>query len=158
LKIKPIHKEHAILVRKNSDIKTAKDLENKSIALNTRRNIDELFVRCYLSHNGVNPSTVNFLEVPFPRMESVLLAGDVDAIAAIEPFVTFALQHEKVRVVDYNYVELEEKIEISSYDTLKKWIDENPVVAGQPSWTVILWFVQITFVTRSLLNGRIIRV
>jgi len=123
------HVEHAILVRKDSNLARPKDLEGKTIALNTRKNIDELFVRRYLTHHQVDLDKVTFVEVPFPRMESVLLAGKIDAIAAIEPFVTFAKQHGQVSVLGYNYVELEERIQISSYNVHEDWLSANPVAA-----------------------------
>ena len=119
------HREHAILVRKDSGFTKPTDLEGKTMALNTRKNIDEMFVRRYLSHHGVAVDKVEFIEVPFPRMEPVLLAGEVEAVAAIEPFVTFALQHGEVDVLGYNYVELEDRIQISSYDVREDWLAGN---------------------------------
>lgn len=125
------HKEHAILVRKNSSIESPQDLEGKTIALNTRKNIDDLFVREYLEKNNVNLDKVKFVEIPFPNMESVLLSGDVDAVASIEPFVTFALLHGESRVLDYNYVVLEPKIEISAYVISEDWLKKNQDIANK---------------------------
>ena len=119
------HKEHAILIRKDSSIKTPKDLEGKTIALNTRRNIDDLFVREYLEKNNVNADKTKFVEMPFPNMENALLSGDVDAVASIEPFVTFALLHGESKILDYNYVVIEPKIEISTYVVSEDWLEKN---------------------------------
>ncbi len=125
------HKERAILVRKDSPIESAKDLEGRIVALNTRRNIIELFVREYLETNNVNSDKVKFIEIPFPDMESVLLSGDVDAVASIEPYVTFASLHGGSRVLDYNYVALEPKVEISAYVVSEGWLQKNQAVAGR---------------------------
>lgn len=123
------HKEHALIVRKESDIKTPSDLTGKTIALNTRKNIDDLMMLEYLEKNGVNTSSVKFVEIPFPRMENVLALKDVDAISVIEPFVTFALQKENTKAIGYYYTELYPKIEISSYCVSQKWISNNQDIA-----------------------------
>lgn len=125
------HKEHAILIPKDSPIGSSKDLEGKTIALNTRKNIDELFVREYLEVNKVDSDKVKFVEIPFPNMESVLLSGQVDAVASIEPFVTFALLHGESKVLDYNYVVLERKVEISAYVVSEDWLQKNRAIADK---------------------------
>jgi len=125
------HKEHAILLRKDSLIKSPKDLEGKTIAINTRKNIDELFVREYLEKNGVDSSKIKLVEVPFPNMESVLLSGEVDAVASIEPYVTFALLHGQTKVLDYNYIALEPRVEISAYVASEDWLQKNKNLADK---------------------------
>ncbi len=125
------HKEHALLVKKDSPIKDIKELSGKKIALNTRKNIDELMVTLLLKKYNVDLSTVRFIEVPFPRMLGVLEGGDVDAIAAIEPFVTFGLSDQKNRVLSYNYLEIQPVTEIAAYLTTENWINNNPEMANK---------------------------
>lgn len=126
------HKEHAILIRKDSSIiKSPKDLEGKTIALNTRKNIDDLFVREYLKANNVNPDKIKFVEIPFQNMESSILSGDVDAAAVIEPYVTFALLHGETKVLGYNYVSVEPEVEISTYVVSEDWIQKNQSIADK---------------------------
>jgi NitT/TauT family transport system substrate-binding protein len=125
------HKEHAILVRKDSPIRLPKDLDGKTIAINTRKNIDELFLRIYLEKNGVNPDKVKLVEIPFPNMESVLISGEVDAVASIEPYVTFALLHGQVKVLDYNYIAIEPVVEISAYVASEDWLERNKKIADK---------------------------
>ncbi len=125
------HKEHAVLVAQQSNIRNARDLGGKTIALNTRRNIDHLMLLGYLRKSKVDPKTVSFVEVPFPQMESVLRSGEVDAIAAIEPFVTFALEHGHVRVLEYNYVALRDHVQISTYVVREDWVASNRDLANR---------------------------
>ena len=40
----------------------------------------------WLISAGVDPTTVNFVEVPFPQMADVLKQGSVDAVVSVEPF------------------------------------------------------------------------
>jgi len=125
------HKIHAILIPKDSPITNAMDLEGKTIALNTRKNIDDLFVREWLEKKKVDPDKVKFIEFPFPNMESVLLSGDVDAVAAVEPFVTFALLHGNSKVLDYNYLAIEPTVEITAYVVSEDWIQKKPAIADK---------------------------
>lgn len=123
------HKEHAILVSRTSTIKNIRDLRGKKIAINTRKNIDELMVSALLQKHGIGRESVLFIEVPFPRMVSVLEGGDVDGIAAIEPYVTFGLSAGTNKVLTYNYVDIQPVTEISSYVVSKSWLASHPRTA-----------------------------
>ena len=46
-----------------------------------------LFVK-WLIEKGVDPKSVNFVEVTFPTMNDTLKSGAVDAVLTAEPFVT----------------------------------------------------------------------
>lgn len=122
------HKEHAIMLKQGSGIKRVPDLAGKRIALNTRKNIDELMITLLLRKHGLGPDQVSFVEVPFPRMINVLQAGDVDAAAAIEPFVTFGSKQGNV-VLSYNYLEIQPMTDISSFVATTNWLERNPGVA-----------------------------
>jgi NitT/TauT family transport system substrate-binding protein len=123
------HVEHAVLVRNNSPIKRPKDLKGKTIAIVAFKSIDELFLKEWLDKNGVDVQSVNFLEIPFPQMEPTLLAGEVDAIATIEPFVTAAHLNGKSKVLGYNYIDVQQVTEIGSYNVKQSWLDRNLAVA-----------------------------
>lgn len=122
------HKETAILIRDNSEIKTLKDLEGKKIAVNTRKNIVELFVLNYLRMNNVDISNIEFVEVPFPQMYQVLSSGGVDAVATIEPFVTFSTESGGVLNLGDYLIPVHPEVELSTYNVNQKLIDENPEI------------------------------
>ena len=119
------HAEHGILVLTGSPISSVSELRGKKIALNTRKNIDELYVVELLEKHGVDIQKIQFVEVPFPRMQNVLELGEVDAAAAIEPFVTFALKSGRARVLSYNYVELHARTQISAYVAASRWLTQS---------------------------------
>jgi NitT/TauT family transport system substrate-binding protein len=80
---------HALLVAKDSPIRTLADLKGKKIAVNTKRNVGTLMVRSAARRAGVQlDEDRNFVEVPPPNTEAVLKSGGVDAAAAVEPFGT----------------------------------------------------------------------
>lgn len=119
------HKEHAYLVRKDSEIETVNDMEGKTLALNGLKNIDDLIFQELMEKYEVDRSKIRIVEIPFPRMESVLLSKRVDIIAAIEPFVTRAIMHGSSKLLIYNYIDLYEKVPVACYVSREGWIESN---------------------------------
>jgi NitT/TauT family transport system substrate-binding protein len=79
---------HVVLVPKDSDIRTAKDLAGKKIGVNVKRNLATLLIDSALRPQGVTLADENYVPVPFPNMEAALKSGSVDAVQAVEPFHT----------------------------------------------------------------------
>ena len=75
-------------VAKNSPIKTAKDLEGKTIAIISVHATMEIATREWLTKNGADASKVKFFELHFPEMTPALTRGTVDAVLLGEPFLT----------------------------------------------------------------------
>jgi len=117
----------AIAVTADSDIQDAADLEGKTIAINTLRNISELTVSAALEGEGVDVSTINFVEVPLPDMVGQLEAGQVDAAGLVEPFITTgkAAGH---RMLIYDRVATEPELTVATYFTSDSYLESNPEV------------------------------
>lgn len=79
---------HVIMAMPDSGIRTVKDLEGKTIAVNTKHNVSTLLTKSTLKVHGVDPKSVKFVEVPFPEMLNVLKSGEVDAAYPVEPFIS----------------------------------------------------------------------
>jgi NitT/TauT family transport system substrate-binding protein len=119
------HPEHAMLVHKDSPIKAVTDLVGKTIALNGRRNIDHLILQELLEKNEIREDQIKIVEIPFPRMESVLSSKEIDAACMIEPYVTRAIEHGNTRVMIQNFLAVYDKIPIACYAAKKEWIGKN---------------------------------
>lgn len=117
----------AIAVKGSSDIRSPKDLEGKTLALNTLKNVAEVTAKESLSKKGVDVSKVKLTEIDFPDMNAALEQGRVDAVFAIEPFVTQGLKAGN-RVVDRPYVGTKPGMQIGCYFTSAKYLDANPDV------------------------------
>ena len=72
-------------VKKGSPIKSAKDLEGKTVAVNTLKNIGDTTVRESVRKAGGDPSKVKFVEMPFDQMPAALAGGQMDAAWVVEP-------------------------------------------------------------------------
>ena len=116
---------HAIQVLKTSPIKSAKDLEGKTVAVNTLNNIVHLMAMAWIDKSGATSGKVKFVEVPFPQMEAALVSGKIDAISVHEPFATAAVEKGQTRVLAYPWGEVLPKFLIASWFASEKWIAKN---------------------------------
>jgi NitT/TauT family transport system substrate-binding protein len=82
--------ETAVMVPKDSPIREIGDLRGKKIAVNTLQNIATLSIQAALDRAGVDPASIEFLEVPFPEALAAIDSGRVDAAFFGEPFTTLA--------------------------------------------------------------------
>lgn len=88
-----------VLALPKSNIKTAKDLEGKKVAVNILNNIQSLTLNQIVKANNVDPTKVKYVAVPFPQMAAALQSGQVDAIHAVEPFLSDAQKKLGAKVV-----------------------------------------------------------
>jgi NitT/TauT family transport system substrate-binding protein len=117
----------AIAVPADSDIQEPADLEGATIAINTLRNISELTVKAALEGEGVDVSTLRFVEVPLPDMVGQLESGQVDAAGLVEPFVTTG-EDAGHRMIIYDRVATEPEMTIANYFTTNEYMESNPEV------------------------------
>lgn len=121
----------AIVTRNDSRVRQPSDLEHATIGVNTINNIGDLVVRAALEREGVDTSTVEFLEVPFPDMIAAVEAGRVDAGWVVEPFVQAAKAGGLRNVfspLDIAAERLGEGLSIASYVTSERYARANPEV------------------------------
>jgi NitT/TauT family transport system substrate-binding protein len=129
--VKGPKESHAILVPKGSQITGAKDLEGKTVAVNTLNNIVHLMGMAWIDKNGGASSKVKFVELPFPQMEAALVGSRVDAVSVHEPFATASQEKAAVRVLSYPWGDVIPKFLIASWFASNKWIEKNKgVVQG----------------------------
>jgi NitT/TauT family transport system substrate-binding protein len=114
----------AIVVAKDSPIREPADLEGRTLAVNTLKNVAEVTARAALEKEGVDSSKVELTEVDFPDMTAAVEQGRVDAAFAIEPFVTQATAAGN-RIVLRPYVGTKPGLQIGCYFTSEQYLAEN---------------------------------
>jgi NitT/TauT family transport system substrate-binding protein len=114
----------AILVAGDSDIRSPQDLEGKTLAVNTLKNVAEVAAKASLARQGVDVSKIELAEVDFPDMNGALAEGRVDAAFQIEPFVSLGVK-EGHRVIDRPYVGTKPGLQIGCYFTSEQYLSEN---------------------------------
>ncbi len=76
------------VVAKKSEIRSAKDLSGKTVAISALRDMIHVSALAWIDDNGGDSKSVNFIEVPFPQMATAIAAHRVDAATIVEPFYT----------------------------------------------------------------------
>jgi NitT/TauT family transport system substrate-binding protein len=115
-----------IMVAVDSGIKSAKDLEGKSLAVNTRNNVIWLYARAWVKKSGANPDLVTFKEVPFPQMEDSIRQHRVDAAFMIPPFSSTAMTKPGLASIGQPYSEVQIGADIGQYLTTGKILAQRP--------------------------------
>ena len=113
-----------ILVNSDSPIVDPADLEGATVAVNALGGVQELAARNSLEANGVDPSSIKFVELPVPTQPDALAQGQVDAIFAAEPFETIAL-NEGARIVLSPYNDTEFPLDLAIYITSQQFLSEQ---------------------------------
>ena len=114
-----------LMVLKDGSIKEPSDLEGKTIAVNTLNNICEVTIKASLEEMGVDVSTLEFAEMPFPDMNAALEAGQVDGACVVEPFVTAGKAANAVGI-DQFFVNTAPDLTVATYFTSGPYAEENP--------------------------------
>src|SRR5882672_6336049 len=115
----------AAFVRNGITIKGPKDFVGKKVgAPGLGAFLHVLFVK-WLVEKGVEPKSVNFVEVTFPTMADIIKSGGVDAVLTAEPFVT-RMTNAGLGSVGARYaVELARTDPIIFYAASREWAEKN---------------------------------
>jgi NitT/TauT family transport system substrate-binding protein len=118
-----------LVVRTNDTIKSAKDLVGKKVSAGLINGPNYVHMREWLQRNGVDPGSVEFLELPFPQMADALFQNRLDAVWNVEPFLTFMIKSGNARVIAYPYQENVPHMDITGYVAKESWVKSNPDAA-----------------------------
>lgn len=119
-----------LMVAPGSPLHSVKDLGGKTIAVNALDGLPQFLTDSILTANGISPSAVHFVAVPFPAMGKALLAHQVDAAFMIEPFVTQAEDTTGlVTLFDLNDGPLP-GLALTGYVTTQAWMARYPDTAA----------------------------
>jgi NitT/TauT family transport system substrate-binding protein len=118
-----------ILALPSSGIKSPADLAGKTIAVNLTHNIQTLMISTVLRADNVNPASVHYVAIPFPKMISALKAHKVDAISPVEPFITQAELQAGAETVLSECTGPTADFPLSGYIASQSWAEKYPSTA-----------------------------
>jgi NitT/TauT family transport system substrate-binding protein len=116
---------------KQSNLRSGKDLEGKTVAVNVRNNLIWLFAREWVKKTGGDPDKVTYREVPFPQMLDALKAKQVDAAFAIEPFLSFGLSDPNLAIVAWPISTVAPGIQAAVYVMTAEKAAKHPAVPAK---------------------------
>jgi len=120
-------KDFSGLLVKDPAITRPKDLEGKTVAANTLKNIVATSVNELVRKDGGDPSKVKYAEVAFPDQAAALDAGRVQAIFVVEPFLSSVKSKGWKQVGSFAAVS--PNLMVADYFTSTKLLSEKPDLA-----------------------------
>lgn len=142
-----LYKERApttlLMVSKNSPLKSASDLEGKTIATASLRGITEMAVFAWMLQNHADPSLVKYTEMSFASMVPALERGAVDAAQIAEPILSES--RGTGREFANFFAAIAKEFYISTWFAREDWLAKNRELAHR--------FVQTTIKTQDWANG-----
>jgi NitT/TauT family transport system substrate-binding protein len=118
-----------ILVPEASPIRTAKELNGKTFAVNGLRGITQISVQNWLDKNGADSTSVKFVDMPFPSIQPLLVGGRIDAALLPEPVATFDLAKGGVRILATPFDAIALRFAIGGWVAKTDWIASHmPIV------------------------------
>ena len=119
----------ALLVRAGDPIQKGADLVGKKISAGLINSVNYVHMLWWLEKQGVDAKKVEFLEIPFPQMADALFQNRLDAVWAVEPFLTFMMKSGKARVLALPYQDNMPGMDITGYVAKESWLKANGDVA-----------------------------
>ena len=119
----------SVVAMPSSHITSAAGLAGKTIAVNLTSNIQTLMTNVQLTAAGVSPSRVRYVAIPFPDMGAALKAGRVNAISAVEPFLSGA-ESAGARPVVSDCAGATASLPLSGYFATAAWTQKYPHAAA----------------------------
>jgi NitT/TauT family transport system substrate-binding protein len=119
---------YGVVAMPSSGITKPADLAGKTIAVNLTQNVQTLTTSAVLAADGVNASSLHYVQIPFPDMGAALQANRVDAISAVEPFLSAALAAGG-RLVTSTCTGSMANFPLSGYVTTKSWAQGHATAA-----------------------------
>ncbi len=116
----------ALLVKKDSPINKAADLNGKTIAVGALTDIFSLSTRAWLDKNGGDSSSVKFTEITISAIPAALAEGRIDAGSCNEPILTAGLAEGKVRILGRNFDAIAPRFLYTAWFTTKEYAAANP--------------------------------
>lgn len=116
----------ALIVKADSPITSVKQLAGKKVAQVAIGNQVWAAVRTVEAKNGVDPASVQEVEIGFPQMPGALAQGLVDAVAEVEPFTSAIVNSKAGRVISWYYVESVPNQPIGAFWGADDWMAKNP--------------------------------
>jgi NitT/TauT family transport system substrate-binding protein len=118
----------AAVARNGVTISDAKDFVGKKVgAPGIGAFLHVLFVK-WLIEKGVDPKSVNFVEVTFPTQSDALKSGSVDAVLTAEPFITRMKNAGTGAVAARYLLDLNRTDPILSYVSTRAFAEQHPEV------------------------------
>jgi NitT/TauT family transport system substrate-binding protein len=114
----------ALVVVKDSPIKSATDLVGKTIANVSLQDIGTVALDSWLARQHVDPAQIHVVELPLSAMGASLDRGTISAAIMLEPFLSASLA-QNTRILSKIYSAVAPQFLINAYYARPDWVDSH---------------------------------
>jgi NitT/TauT family transport system substrate-binding protein len=118
----------ALLVKSDSTLKKASDLNGKTIAVGALNDIHSLATLAWMDKNGGDITSIKFVEIPIGEIPVAIEQGRVVAGSVNEPVLSAALSDGKVRAFAHHFDGIAPRFMYTAWFTTKTYAAANPAV------------------------------
>jgi NitT/TauT family transport system substrate-binding protein len=115
-----------LCVARNSPLRTAKEFEGKTVAVNALKTLSEVALDLWLTQNGADVAKVHTIEIIFAEMGVALERGTVAAALISEPALSIALKSGAVRSLLDPYAAIAPQFLISGWFSTTAFVQRSP--------------------------------
>lgn len=120
-----------LFVHRESAVRTAKDLEDKTVAVVSLHDLQTLSTRALIEATGGDSTKVKFLEIPQSAMLEALSQKRVDGIVAYEPFRTADEASGVVRSLGAPFSAISRDMIYTAWIAMAPWVSQNRPIASR---------------------------
>lgn len=117
-----------LLVARTSPIRTARDLNGKTVAVTVLNDLNTLGTRAWVDQNGGDSGTIKFVELSPSAIPPAFAAGRVDAAALFNPVFEQALTSGNVRLLAHAYDAIAKRFLSAVWFTSQSYAEAHPDV------------------------------
>ena len=119
----------ALVTMASSTLRSAKDLDGKTIAASGLGTTSDYGFRQWMDKNGGDSTTIKIVELGFSSMPSALAAGRIDAAIMVEPFLSVAKKNG--RVLAHPYDGIAKEFLVTAWFGSQQWTKDHPDLADR---------------------------
>lgn len=120
-----------MIVAKDAQIHTARDLNGKTIASSALRDLNMSTALAWMEQNGGDPASVHGIEIPYASQLAAIDSGRIDAAILLAPFSQDAAANPKYRVLAHPYDAVAPSFANGVYITSVAFATANPDAIGR---------------------------
>lgn len=116
----------AVIGSGKTGVKSAKDLEGKTVGVLNETGTLHLATQYWLEKNGVSADSVDIAQVDPPAGKDQLTAGRIDAVETVTPFIDAIVADDDAVLLTHPHLEMASEIGLILWATSGSWAEQNP--------------------------------
>ncbi|MEV4316968.1 ABC transporter substrate-binding protein [Actinocrispum sp. NPDC049592] len=140
-----------LLTSAGSRLRNVNDLQGKRVGVNNLRGLGVLLTNSTLATNGMKPSDVNYVELPFDKLADAVKKGEVSAAWMVEPYLTRAQLEQGCTILADTATGATSDFPQSGYACARSFARKNPGTVA--AFQRVLGEAQARALDRSTIEG-----